>query len=100
MLNQSSKLVRSILEGINSDSTQNTLSMLSNLIEALEVKKDPEMDEVQLVNDIHMFIEKLKLLEARLRKHVNESEKTLPGNKLASLYDRLTYDNNSSIYRD
>jgi hypothetical protein len=99
MLNQSSKLVQSILEGINSDSTKDTLSMLSNLVEVLETKEDPELEEVKLVEDVHNFIEKLKLLEARLRNYVKESNKTLPGNKLASLYEKLSY-NNGSIYHD
>lgn len=95
---KSSKLAHAILEGINSESTQDIMIMLSNLVEALETKNDPEPQEIKLVDDVHIFIEKLKLLETRLRSHISESNKLLPSNKLASLYEKLSY--NGSIYRD
>jgi len=93
-----SKTAQMFLEGLTSDS-KDTLEILTRLVEELENKVDPDMTEVRLVNQIYKYIENRQLLESNLRSYVKDNRKNLPGKKLSSLYDKLTY-NGGGIYRD
>jgi len=88
------------LEGLNSRTTRDTFNRLSALVEALETKNDPDMVEVKLVDSIYSFMEKLQLLEGNLRTYTEEKRKNLPGSKLTELYENLTYNNGSGLFRD
>jgi len=92
------KTAQRFLEGLNSTPTKDTVSLLIRLVEELETKHDPEPTEIRLVQNIYSFVEKMKILENNLRSYVKES-RNLPGNKLASLYEDISYDGNS-IWRD
>jgi hypothetical protein len=65
-------------------------------MEELENKNDPDPTEVQLVESIYLFIEKMKIMEGAIKKYIVQSRDTLPGNKLSSLYEDL----NNEIERD
>ena len=92
------KTAKRFLEGLNSTPTKDTVSLLLQLVDELETKFDPEPTEMRLVENIYAFVEKMKILENNLRSYVKES-RNLPGNKLASLYENISYDGNS-IWRD
>ena len=92
------KTAKRFLEGLNSTPTEETVSLLIQLVDELETKHDPEPTEIRLVENIYSFVEKLKVLENNLRSYVRES-RNLPGNKLASLYEELSYDGNS-LWKD
>jgi len=94
MANNPDKTAQRFLEGLNSTPTKDTVSMLMQLIEELETKHDPDPTEIRLVENIYAFVEKMKVLENNLRSYVKES-RNMPGNKLASLYENLSYDGNS-----
>jgi len=65
-------------------------------MEELENKNDPDPAEVQLVESIYLFVEKMKIMEGAMKKYIVESRDTLPGNKLSALYEEL----NNEIERD
>jgi hypothetical protein len=65
-------------------------------MEELENKNDPDPTEVQLVESIYLFIEKMKIMEGAIKKYIVQSRDTLPGNKLSALYEEL----NNEIERD
>jgi len=90
------KIAQRFLNELNESDAMETLL---RLMEVLENKPDPEMTEVRLCDNIYQFVEKLKTMEFNLRSYVQETqEKSLPGNKLASLWEDIGID--GSIYRD
>ena len=62
---------------------------LNVLIESLETKPDPEPSEVYLLETLYQFKEKLKITESKINSYLIQSKQSIPGNKLASLYDDL-----------
>jgi len=88
-MSKESKLAQRFLQSINEESTKSTFDSLSILIEQLENKVDPNPMEMNIVESLYHFIEKLKILEGNLKGYVKESNKNLPGNKLSSLYDKM-----------
>jgi len=58
---------------------------LSNLIEYLESKDDPDPDELYILEAIYQYVEKLNLLESHLNKYVQKSKNIK--NKLVDLYE-------------
>ena len=85
------------LEGLHQNETKNTFEQLSDLIEVLENKNDPNPTEVRLVNHIYAFIEKLNILEHNLKSYAEKSS-NVAGSKLSNLYENISY--NGHIYRD
>ncbi len=98
MIRRPGRAAQLFLQGLNEKSTRETFERLTSLIESLEDKNDPEITEMRLVESIYSFMEKLKLLESNLRSYVSEQSVNLPSNKLANLYEELSY--SGSIYRD
>ncbi len=92
------KIAQRFLEGLHTQEARDTFDMLHRLVEMLENKPDPEMTEVRLVDNMYSFIEKLRIMESNLSSYVRESRETLPGNKLALLYDDISA--SGSIFRD
>ena len=91
------KFAERFLNKLQRESTQETFEILELLMEELENKNDPDPAEVQLVESIYLFVEKMKLMEGAMKKYLVESRSdSLPGNKLSSLYEEL----NNEIERD
>ncbi len=86
------RLMTKFLQELNSNETLNSLN---NLLEYLEGKNDPEPFEMQLAENANQTIEKFKILEGYIKRHISESE-MLPGNNLQRLYDKSN--NISSIF--
>lgn len=78
--------VVNFLNELRSDSVRSALSSLDILVEELEEKNDPDPIEMEIVNVSYQMLEKLKLLEAALRKY-KVTESVLTGNKLNDLYE-------------
>lgn len=95
-MSRTHKFAERFLSKLQKESTQETFEILELLTEELENKNDPDPAEVQLVESIYLFIEKMKLMEGSIKKYVKESRSTLPGNKLSSLYEDL----NNEIEQD
>jgi len=93
-----SKNAQIFLENLHSHKTQETIETLANLLEILETKQDPEPTEIRLVQNIYEFVEKFHILEENINNYSKEFQKTLPANKLASLYENIGV--NGSIFRD
>ena len=79
------KLVQAFLNEMQTSSGQDILSYLNNLLEELEEKGDPEINEIHLVENIYQFIEKYTMLKVNLEKYNKDFRQFLPGNKLAEL---------------
>jgi len=80
------KLAFSFLSELHSDSVKNTFESLSNMLEALETKDDPDPIELEIVDMSYQFIEKMNLMSELLKKYVGEND-ILLGDKIQSLYD-------------
>ena len=81
IFNQSKRL----LNEINSNEVQDFHYVLEQLLEELENKNDPESYEVNLVENIYQYLEKLKTMETNLNSFVKGKYKNLSGNRLSEL---------------
>ncbi len=95
-MSRTHKFAERFLNKLQRESTQETFEVLELLMEELENKNDPDPTEVQLVESIYLFIEKMKIMEGAIKKYIVQSRDTLPGNKLSALYEEL----NNEIERD
>jgi hypothetical protein len=95
-MSRTHKFAERFLNKLQRESTQETFEILELLTEELENKNDPDPAEIQLVESIYLFIEKMKVMEGSIKKYVNEERSNLPGNKLSALYEDL----NNEIERD
>jgi hypothetical protein len=83
------KLAFSFLSELHSDGVKNTFESLSNMLEALETKDDPDPIELEMVDTSYQLIEKMNLLSELLKKYVNEGD-ILIGDKIQSLYEGIS----------
>ena len=81
------KLAFSFLSELHSDDVKETFESLSNMLEALENKDDPDPVELEITDISYQLIEKLNLLTDLLKKYVTEND-ILLGDKIQSLRDR------------
>ena len=95
-MSRTHKFAERFLNKLQRESTQETFEVLELLMEELENKNDPDPTEVQLVESIYLFIEKMKIMDGAIKKYIVQSRDTLPGNKLSALYEEL----NNEIERD
>lgn len=79
------KFTKRFLNELHSEEVQDFHYILESLLEELEEKSDPEMYEVQLVENIYQYLEKLKTMEANLNSYTNGHYKNLVGNKLSNI---------------
>ena len=90
-MSKESKLAKRILQSINEEkSSKSTFYSLNHLIEELENKVDPSPVEINIVESLYKYVEDLKILESNLNYYLKEENKSLPGNKLSSLYERTS----------
>ena len=79
------------LNELNSKEVKGAFEFLSNILERLEEKIDPDPIEMEIVDSAYQVIEKLNVLENNLRKYViDENDRSLPGSKLNDLYESNT----------
>jgi len=90
-------LVVNFLNTLNSAPVKDAFSNLSNLIENLENKNDPEPVEVEIVDAAYQVIEKLNLLQSAMNQY-KAKEKTLTGNKLTDLYGNSKSSGTSTMF--
>ena len=92
-------LVVNFLNTLNSTPVKDAFASLSTIVENLEVKNDPELIEVEIVNTAYQVIEKLNLLQSAMRQYKN-SEETLTGTKLTDLYGNTKSSGTSTLFDD
>ena len=85
------------LDQLNNDPA---FERLTELVDLLENKVDPEVTEVRLCENIYNVVEKIKILETNIRSYVSESRQNLPGNKLSTLYEENSFDGSGSVIKD
>jgi hypothetical protein len=100
MYSNSGKLAKIFFENVTSKQSATIWESLLQLVSELENKSDPDPVEVRLVDSIYHFLERLKILEGNIQSYVKDSGDKLPGNKLASLYENLSYDGSASPFKD
>lgn len=81
------KLALAFLTELHSDNVKGTFESLSNMLNELEDKNDPEQIEVDIVEQAYQLIEKLNVLSETLKVYVTEND-VLLGDKIQSLIDR------------
>jgi hypothetical protein len=92
-----SRTAQKFLAELGSDPAFTTVS---EFIELLEEKEDPDPIELRLIESLYAFNEKLKLLENGMRTYVKKIRENLPGSKLQDLYDDTSYNGAGSIFKD
>jgi len=86
-MSKPNQLVVNLLNELHEKEFKITFESLNVLLDYLETKNDPSQTELQIVNSIYQFVEKVKILEASLRIYTQHSSSELFGNKLAKLYE-------------
>ena len=81
------KLALAFLTELHSDNVKGTFESLSNMLNELEDKNDPEQIEVDIVEQAYQLIEILNVLSETLKVYVTEND-VLLGDKIQSLIDR------------
>lgn len=81
-------LIQLFIEQIQKDEVKNTFKILQNLSESLEEKNDPDMEELILYESVNMVLEKVNLLQNKLKNKTIRRRRKLPGNLLNDLYDK------------
>ena len=69
---------------------------LETLNEMLEIKNDPNPEEIILASSIYEFIEKYAMLESSLKSYVQKSNRQ-PSRKLTELLEKISYDGNGKF---
>lgn len=80
-------LARKILKESSKLISEESSTSMTQLLEFLESKDDPDPGEIYLLESIYQYIEKLNILESHLDKYIKRSTSKLKGNKLNSLYE-------------
>lgn len=90
-MSKSNQLVINLLNELHKGEVKLTFESSTVLLDYLENKNDPTTGEIQIINSIYQFIEKVKILESALRVHANSGSRNLLGNKLTNLYENSTF---------
>jgi len=96
-MSNTNKIMERFLIKFHSDEVKEAFQLLELLVKELEIKTDPEMFEVHLVNAAIQAVENLNLLEGILKEQVRG---TLTGSKLQRLYDKHSTDVGSQVLFD
>jgi len=81
------QLMMGCLNELNSERFRDLNEMMVNLLNYLEEKDDPTSSEIELVNTLYESLEKIKLLQASLRKNANIINENKAGSLLRKYYD-------------
>ena len=93
-----SNLITKFLNELNSDEVKSAMGHLTEILESLETKNDPEPIEMEIVNEAYQTLEKLQILESAIRTYLG-SERKLTGDKLESLYDNNHASGTSTLFK-
>ena len=85
-----SRRANSIIGELNKEEIQELIKDFSIFLEELESKVDPEPIELQLVENLYQFFEKLKLLEGMLLTYTKGSGGTSIGEKISKIMENNT----------
>lgn len=94
-----SNLITKFLNELNSDEVKSAMGHLSEILNLLENKSDPEPIEMEIVNEAYQTIEKLQILEAAIRRYLNNDREELTGDKLDGLYGSGHKSGTSMLFR-
>jgi len=78
--------IRAFASEFNSKNLRNLRESMSNLIEILENKADPDPEDVVFCDALYQLTENFDKLNYIMGNVLNENSKSLPGNKLYDLY--------------
>jgi hypothetical protein len=84
---KSNQLVINLLNELHKGDFKITFESLGVLLDYLETKNDPSPRELQIINSIYQFIEKVNILESSLRIYTSDNSQRLLGSKLTNLYE-------------
>jgi len=93
-----SNLITKFLNELNSDEVKSAMGHLNEILDLLENKSDPDPIEMEIVNEAYQTLEKLQILEAAIRRYLNE-DNTLMGDKLDDLYGSGHISGTSTLFR-
>lgn len=86
-MSKPNQLVVNLLNELHEKEFKITFESLSVLLDYLETKNDPSQAELQIINSIYQFIEKVKIMESALRIYTGNNSQRLLGSKLTNLYE-------------
>jgi len=86
-MSKPNQLVVNLLNELHEKEFKITFESLTVLLDYLETKNDPSQAELQIINSIYQFIEKVKIMESALRVYTGKNSQRLLGSKLTNLYE-------------
>lgn len=97
-MSKTKNLIVSCLNELSSREFKDTYESLVSLTNYLEEKNDPDPEEIEIVENTYKMIEKLKLLEAALRRKVGSIEIKSASGTLDRLWKKPTQGNTSTLF--
>lgn len=97
-MSKSNQLAISLLNELHKGEFKLTFESLAVLLDYLEAKNDPTVVELQIINSIYQFIEKVKILESALRVHTSNKSHSLLGSKLTNLYENSILNGTQKLF--
>jgi hypothetical protein len=97
MVVKPTRLASKVLSEINESETFDSLSAL---LEMLENKIEPDMNEIHIVSTLYQIQEKVKLLESHLTSYVGKANKKTLCGKLEEIYDQRAAFGSSRLFED
>ena len=97
-MSKSNQLVINLLNELHDGEFKITFESLSVLLDYLETKNDPSQTELQIINSIYQFIEKINILESTLRVYTGNNSQRLLGSKLTNLYENSILNGTQKLF--
>lgn len=82
-----SKLTKVVQKFLQETKSNDFEKSLDTLIEMIENKVDPDPGELYILESLYQLKQKLKIAESKLNSYILQENKSLPSNKLSTLYD-------------
>lgn len=97
-MSKPNQLVSNLLNELHKGEFKITFESLTVLLDYLENKNDPSSKEIQIINSIYQFIEKVNILESTLRIYTSDNSQRLLGSKLTNLYENSTLNGTQKLF--
>lgn len=97
-MSKPNQLVVNLLNELHKGEFKITFESLNVLLDYLETKNDPSQTELQIINSIYQFIEKVNILESTLRIYTGNNSQRLLGSKLTNLYENSILNGTQKLF--
>ncbi len=97
-MSKPNQLVINLLNEMHKEEFKITFESLNVLLDYLETKNNPSPEELQIINSVYQFIEKVNILESALRIYTGNNSQRLLGSKLTNLYENSILNGTQKLF--